>query len=119
MVNGYPPSIRRRASLPPILPTPIKPTRSSDIAQLLEDFFRQPEAVYGCRDAAIDGNLQKHFFDLVFRNAVRKRAPNVGLDFVRPIQCGEHGQIQKAASLLVQTRPAPDFTPAAWGDEFL
>src|SRR5262245_20697711 len=110
MVNGYPASIRRRASLPPILPTPIKPTRSSDIAQLLEDFFRQPEAVHSCRDAAIDGNLQKYFFDLVFCNAVGERAPNVGLDFVWPIQCREHSQIQKAARFLIQTRPAPDFT---------
>src|SRR5215510_4138367 len=117
MVNGYPASIRRRASLPPILPTPIKPTRSSDIAQLLEDFFRQSEAVHGCRDAAIDANLQKHFFDLVFRDAVCERTPNVRLDFVWPIQCGEHGQIQKAARLLIQTRPAPDFPPAVLRDE--
>src|SRR5262245_22082921 len=119
MVNGYPASIRRRASLPPILPTPIKPTRSSDIAQLLENFFGQPEAVHSRRDAAIDGNLQEHFFDLIFRNAVCKRAPNVSLDFVRPIQCREHGQIQKAARLLVQTGPAPDFTPAVLRNEFL
>src|SRR5215831_7834880 len=104
MVNEYPPSIRRRANLPPILPTPIKPMRWSDIAQLLENFFRQPEAVHCCGDAAIDGNLQKHFFDLVLRDAVCERTANMSLDLVRTIQCRKHREIQKAARLLVQTR---------------
>src|SRR5262245_46950294 len=93
MVSGNPPSIKRRASRPPIRPTPMKPTFSSDIAHLLEDFSCDPEAVYGSRHAAIDRDLQEHFFDLVFRYTIRQRTFNVCSDLVRPVERGKHGEI--------------------------
>src|SRR5262249_49123289 len=52
-------------------------------------------------------------------NAVCERAADVGLDLMRTIQRRQHSEIQKTASLLVQTGSAPDFTPAVLRHEFL
>src|SRR5262249_41484725 len=85
-VNEIPPSIRRRARRPPILPTPIKPTLPSDISSLLKPFTRDSEAIDSRLDAAIDRNLQEDFFDLVFRQTVRQRASPMRADLVRSIE---------------------------------
>src|SRR5262245_6574539 len=83
-VNGNPAATRRRARRPPIFPTPIKPKLSSDIPQLLEHFPSEPETVHSRRNANIDGNLQKHFLDLVFRYTVRKGAAHMRFNLMRP-----------------------------------
>src|SRR5262249_2869778 len=82
--------IKRRASGPPIRPTPINPTSCSDIAQLLKHFLRQSETVDSGRNSTIDGHLKKYFFDVVFRQPVRERPAHVRFDFMRPIERGKH-----------------------------
>src|SRR5262245_47629151 len=112
-------SSKRFARRPPILPTPINPILCSDITQLLEHFPRDSEAVYGSRNAAVNRDLQKNLFDLVLRHTVCQRPANVGLNLVRTIERRKHGEIQQAASLLIQTGAAPDLSPAVLRDEFL
>src|SRR5437870_3170036 len=119
IVSRYPALIKRRARRPPILPTPMKPTVSSDIAQLLEHFFRQPEAIDRSRHATVDCNLEKNFFDLVFRQPVRERPAHMGFNLVRAIECRKHGKIQHAARLAIQTRTPPYLAPAVLGHELL
>src|SRR6266702_5296323 len=149
MVKSYPALTKRRASRPPILPTPMKPILRSAIAmllsratdsnpppmtrtarmfahlacslnaQLFEDFLRDAEAVHGRRDAAVDRDLQEHFFDIVFRQAICQRASNMRPDLVRTIERGKHGQVTQTSGLSIQTRAAPDLAPTVLGEQFL
>src|SRR5262245_53923409 len=103
MTSGNFASIRRFASRPPILPTPINPILCSDITQLLEHFPRDPETVHSRRNAAVNCDLQKNLFDLILRHTVGQRTTNVCLDLVRTVERGKHRKIQEAACLVVQT----------------
>src|SRR5262245_5294096 len=67
IVTSNPASIKRWTKRPPILPIPIYPTLRSDITLLLENLSSQPEAVHGGRNTAIDGDLEKHLFDVILR----------------------------------------------------
>src|SRR5262245_55127426 len=121
MVRSSPASSRRRAIRPPILPTPTKPILSCATlhAHFLEDFPGDPEIVHPGRNAAIDGDLQENFLNLLFADAVCECATYVELDLVRTIQGCEHRQVEHASGLLGQSWTSPDFAPTVLRDQFL
>ena len=80
--------------------------------QLVENFFSEPEAVHGRRYAAVDGDLEKHFLDLVLGEAVVQRALDMHLDLMRAVERADHRQVQHAASLAVKPGTSPDSRPS-------
>src|ERR1043166_3320443 len=80
---------------------------------------RPPEALDARRHAAIDRDLQLHFGNFLFGDAVLDRALHVRLELVMTVERGEHGEVEHAARAPVEAGPVPDRTPAIFGDEVL
>src|ERR1700733_2706149 len=79
----------------------------------------QPKAVDRRGYAHVNGNLEKYLRDLLARESVIQRSAYVSLEFVRPIECADHCEIEHAALTAVKAFPAPDRAPAIFGHEFL
>src|SRR5579872_2316887 len=80
--------------------------------EFFEHFPCQPKAIDRRGHPAVNGYLQKHFFDVVLREPVVERALDVGLHFVRPVERRDHRQIDETARLAIESRAAPDLAPA-------
>src|SRR6185437_14202670 len=127
----YPAAISRSAIGRPMLPRPTKPMRGLAViiraraAALLlavdlgEDLARRAEGVDRGGHAGIDPGLQEDLGDLLARDAVVERAPDMQLDLVRPVERGQHGEVEEAARLARQAGPRPHLAPAIFRDEIL
>src|SRR4249919_3818464 len=80
-----------------------------------ERFARDAHGIDAGRDAAINRDLQKYLADLGAREAVGERALDVDLELVRPVECGDHAEIQQAAIPPRETRASPHAAPAVLG----
>src|SRR5580765_5526705 len=76
---------------------------SSSDSHFLECFLRDAEAVDSRGDTAVDRHLQKDLLNVVFAQPVLDRSLDVNFDLVRSIERREHGQIEKASSLLIES----------------
>src|ERR1043166_2958758 len=110
----------------PMLPSPTtaiaaggRTLAASGNARLLERLARQPEVLAPRRHAAIDRDLQQHFGNFLFGDAVLDRALHVRLELVMAVERGEHGEVEHAARAPVEAGPVPDRAPAIFGDEVL
>ena len=56
--------------------------------------------------------MQKNFFDFLYGEPVIKGAFHMKLNLRRPIQCGEHREIQHTAGLAGKPWPRPRIAPA-------
>ena len=89
------------------------------LVDLGERFLREAERIDGCGNARVDRDLHQGLADLFLRCAVADRAFDVNLELVRPVQRGEHRDVEQAARLLRQAFAAPHRAPAVLGDELL
>src|SRR5437773_9887333 len=59
----------------------------------------EPERLDSRAHAAVHRHPQQHLADLFAGAAIGERAPDVGLELVRPVQGGEHAEVDEAAEL--------------------
>src|SRR5262249_32273359 len=116
--SSYPAAAIRRAMGAPMLPRPMKPTRSL-LSMLVDDLGGRAEAVHRRSHATVDGRLQKHLSDLLLREPVVERAAHVGFHFVRAAESGEHGEVDHAAFLAGEPLARPGAAPAVFVQELL
>ena len=105
----------------PMLPRPMNPmsTPATRLIEFGEHLAGDAEAVDRGGDAGVDADLQEDLADLLARHAVVERAPDVGAQFLRPVEHGDHRQVQHAAGLERQPVATPHRTPAVLGDQIL
>src|SRR5262245_31184629 len=72
---------------------------------LLEGLARITEGVDAGGNAAINGDLEQDLLDLLLGQSVLQSAFHVQLQFVRPVQRAEHGQIDDRARAPVDPGP--------------
>ena len=72
-----------------------------------------------CRYAGVDRALQKHFLDLVPRDAVVERGAHVQLEFVAAIERNHQADRQQAACMPRQAGSRPNLAPCITRDQVL
>src|SRR3954471_13603529 len=77
------------------------------------------ESIHAGRHAAIDRDLHEHLAYFLASRAVGQRAPHMGLEFLRSVQCAQHREVEKAAGLVRKTFAAPDVAPAIFRRQVL
>ena len=87
--------------------------------QLGEDFFGEMEGGVGGGDAAVDGGLQKEFFDLVAGDAAVEGGAQVHAELIGTIQGDQHCQSDEAASFTGEARTGPNLSKDVARDEVL
>src|SRR5229473_1740279 len=108
----------RRTVLPAMFATS-SPRLFLRLVDLVEDLLGGTEGIDGGGNAAIDAGLEEDLGDLLAGDAVVERALDVQPDLVRPVQGGQHGEVQHRARLAWQARARPHAAPAIFGDEIL
>src|SRR5690606_20130142 len=89
------------------------------LVHVREHFRGTAEGLDGRGDAGIDADLEEDLLDLVLAHAVVDRAADVQLELMDAADRAQHRQVDDAARLAVQARPAPDAAPAVFGRELL
>src|SRR5262245_12586750 len=105
------------------MPRPMKATGRSFAASvnphLLEDLLGDAEAVHRRGHAAIGADLQEYLLQLVLADAVVDGAANVQLQLVRPVERGDHAEVEDRSRPPVEAGPVPGPIPAPFGRELL
>src|SRR5262249_3311820 len=101
--TANPASTRRRGIARPIRPSPPRGSGAAPRAggpsvkpHLLQHLACDAEAVEGGRHAAIDGDLQEDLAQLVLGHAVVDRAAHMQAQLMRPVEGGDHSEIEDA-----------------------
>ena len=100
----------------PMLPKPMKPSgvvTGYSPSSLGERIPRDPEAVDRGRDSGVDADLEEDLADLLAGDAVGERTPDVGAQFLRPVEHGDHREVQHASGLQRQVRRDPTPRPSS------
>src|SRR6185295_5794671 len=87
--------------------------------EFCECFARDAHRVDAGRYAAVDGDLQQDFADLLARDTIRERTLDVDLELMRSVERADHREVDEAAVATLETGSAPDATPAILRGEFL
>jgi hypothetical protein len=86
---------------------------------LLQHLVRRLEGVEAGRDAAIDGGVEKHFLDLLDRDAVILGAAHMELHLRRAVERRQHGEVEHAPRLAVEPLAVPGIAPTPFGHHVL
>src|SRR6185369_13451923 len=84
-----------------------------------EGLARDARAVDAGRHTAVHRHLQDHFADLLARQSIVQRGLHMQLQFVRPVQCADHRDVDQAAVAQCEAWSSPHMTPAIFGGELL
>src|SRR6185503_15299416 len=87
--------------------------------EFCECFARDAHRVDAGRYAAVDGDLQQDFADLLARDTIRERTLDMDLELMRSVERADHREVDEAAVATLETGSAPDATPAILRGEFL
>src|SRR5438552_986928 len=77
--------------------------RVGDRVHLFQYFIRRFECVEASWDAAVNRGVDENFLDLIDGNAVVERTANMKFHFRRAVQRREHGEIDQAPRLPVES----------------
>src|ERR1700735_2954286 len=72
-----------------------------EVVEVVEDALCDPEGLEGGRYAAVDRRLQEGLADLLTGTAVVDRAADVRAELVRPVQRGQHAEVDQTAGAAV------------------
>src|ERR1700746_356072 len=81
-------------------------------AKFCKHLLRNPKAVHRRWYTGVDHDLQKHLTDLGRRGPIGECAANVSFQFVWPVEDTDHGEVEEAPLLAIESRTPPDLAPA-------
>src|SRR5690606_8299823 len=64
-------------------------------------------------------HLQQALLNFGLGHAIVDCTTNMDCQFFGSVECCDHSEVENATAATIQTRTAPDLTPAEFGDQFL